>query len=266
MRIHHATVAKAKKFQITLAVESNEIVATSKTGTRLASGLQGNKVLEDAITKLTGKAAKGSVKATAVFGAEAVSNAINPKPAKKAKKAKKPVAKADPYEDAAKENGWKKTRWGFRNEDGETISEIDSRRVNAWQELCIEQGYDAEVDEEADEDSDADQGKSIVKSKYKQLYKPHKDKSGDDLSFRINDHVSREDDAGELKIDLDALRTFAKANDCWVPSYASFRSRTGGWNAGMARMNVANRLRARLRRIAKEQDRKIDIDKDIVWE
>lgn len=259
MKIHHATKAKAAKFKIVLSVEDNEVVATGKDGTRLAAGLQGNKVLEDAITRQTGKPAKGTPEGK--IAAKAA-----PKPGKTLDgydagamraasiAALKRSAEADPYETLAKEDGWKKTRWGFSKEGEESV------HADSWQALCQDQGLELETD-----DSDADQSKSIVKAKYKAKYKPTKDKCGDELSFRIHDHVSREDDAGELKVNLDLLRNFAKANECWVPAYASLRSRTGAWNAGMARMNIANRLRARLRRIAKEQGRPFNIDKDIVW-
>lgn len=219
MRIHHATIAKAKKFKITLTIEDNEVVATGPKGERLASGLQGNKVLEEAITKLTGKPAKG---------------AVPKKPAaKKAVKTLRGTKPAPFVEDEDEEGGEQETD---------------------------------EIEAEAADDSDADQGRSIVKAKYKQLYKPHKDKSGDQLSFRINEHVSYEDDeTGEMRVSLDALRRFAEANKCWVETYSRLRSRTGGWNAGMARMNVANRLRAKLRKIEKDEGRKVNIDKDVVW-
>ena len=219
MRIHHATLAKAKKFKITLTIEDNEVVATGPKGERLASGLQGNKVLEEAITKLTGKPAKG---------------AVPKKPAVKTLRGTKPAPFVeDEDEDEDEEGGEQETD---------------------------------EIEAEAADDSDADQGRSIVKSKYKQLYKPHKDKSGDQLSFRINEHVSYEDDeTGEMRVSLDALRRFAEANKCWVETYSRLRSRTGGWNAGMARMNVANRLRAKLRKIEKDEGRKVNLDKDVVW-
>lgn len=206
MRIHHATTAKAKKFQITLTVEDNEIVATGKTGVRLAAGLQGNKVLEDAITKQTGKVAKGAVKAK-VPNFEANHDAITKAIARKvkAKKAAKPAPHSE---------------------------------------------EEAELD--AEDESDADQSKSIVKAKYKQLYKPNKDKCGDPLSFEINAHVTVEDDeTGEKRVSKKLLRAFAEANGCWVPAYGSFVSRTGGWNSGMAVMNVGNRLRAKVRQAAK---------------
>lgn len=243
MRIHHATAAKAKKFQITLTVEDNEIVATGKTGTRLASGLQGNKVLEDAITRQTGKPAKGAVK---LLDTTALGKAI-------ARTAPKPVVPADPFEEAAKEDGWKKSRWGFSKEGEESI------RAASWQALCEAAGIEVETDEEGTGT------KSVVKAKYKAKYKPTKNRCGDELSHRMNEHCSREDDAGDMRIDLDALRKFAKANECWVESYASLKSRVGTFNGGMAMMNVNNRLRARLRKIAKEQERAFDIDKDISW-
>lgn len=208
MRIHHATVAKAKKFQITLTVEDNEIVATGKTGTRLAAGPQGNKVLEDAITRQTGKVAKG-VKPTA----DTIKAAL-----KRVRRVNKPAPHS------------------------EEEAELDN--------------------EEADEETGT---KSVVKAKYKIKYKPTKNRCGDELSHHMNEHCSREDDDGEVKINLDALRKFAKANECWVESYASFKSRTGGWNGGFAMMNTNNRLRARLRRIEKEEGRPFDINKDIVW-
>lgn len=237
MRIHHATLAKAKKFHITLTIEDNDIVATSKTGVRLASGPQGNKVLEDAITKATGKPPKGNAhKLTQVGTTAKQADAV---------KAAKPVVKADRFEEAAKADGWKKTRWGFSKE-GE-----DSVQADSWEALCEDQGIEVGTDE-PDDDSDADQSRSIVKAKYKERYKPTKDKCGDDLSFRINDHVTVEDDeTGENRVSKKLLREFAEANGCWKPSYGSLVSRTGGWNAGMARMNVANILRGKIRKAEK---------------
>lgn len=207
MKLHHATLAKAKKFGIALTIEENEVVAT-KGGVRLAAGLQGNKVLEDAITKATGKPAKGGTPAARV-----VPGAV-----------RKPRAK----------------------------------KVVEQDEEGADEALEIEVEEETG-------GKSVVKAKYKAQYKPTKNRCGDELSHRMNEHCSREADDGEMKINLDALRKFAKANGCWVEGYASFKSRTGGWNGGFAMMNTNNRLRAKLRRLEKEEGRKFDIDKDIMW-
>lgn len=98
---------------------------------------------------------------------------------------------------------------------------------------------------EADEDGgegDEDAGKSIVKRKYKQAYRPFKHTCGDDLSQLITKHLKVVDDeTGEERIDEDRLARFAKANDVWVSDYRNL-------NVGMRRMNIANRLRAKVRK------------------
>src|SRR5882672_7948708 len=53
MKVHHNTAKKARTHGITLNVLENEIVA-SKNGTTLASGPQGNLVLDQAIARLNG--------------------------------------------------------------------------------------------------------------------------------------------------------------------------------------------------------------------
>lgn len=248
MRIHHATAAKAKKFQITLTVEDNEIIATSKVGVRLAAGLHGNKVLEDAITRMTGKVAKGAKLAEIVQNEIAAARAIKP--------AKVPAV-VDEYETAAKEEGWKKSRWGF-SKDGE-----ESIRANNWADLCGQAGIEVEIDELDAEDEETGT-RSIVKSKYKERYKPTKHRCGDELGDKVTAHVLRENDDGEMRIDVAALRKFSKANGVWVEGYASFKSRTGAANTGMMRMNVLNRLRAKIRHAMKE-DPKLDVNKFVVW-
>lgn len=203
MKIHHATRTKAAKFKINMYIVEGHVVASDRDGKELASGLQGNKVLEDAITKLTGKPAKGKSRTAAEVLAG------------------KPVLK----------------------------------RVRKASTPKVE-------DDETGEESDGDEGqsRSIVKAKYRALYKPHKDRSGDDLSHKVNQHVSREDDAGGMKVDLMALRKFAKANGTWVEGYASLKSRTGGWNSGQAVMNTNNRLRAKIR-----QGKKAGEEFEIKW-
>lgn len=236
MRIHHATIAKAKKFQITLTVEDNEVVATNKKGERLASGLQGNKVLEDAITRATGKPAKG--------------------------KDAKPTKAVSEHEKLARAEGWVprsiKKGGGFVCKGGTADADEDCEDSNAetWEALCIEQ----ELIEDPADDGEETGTKSVVKAKYKAKYKPTKNRCGDALSHRMNEHCSRENDAGEMRIDLGALRKFAKANGVWVEGYASLKSRTGTFNGGMAMMNVNNRLRAKIRQAAKREEKF-----DIVW-
>jgi len=98
---------------------------------------------------------------------------------------------------------------------------------------------DGEV--EAGDEEEENEGGSLVKKKYKQAYRPFHDRCGDDLSQQISDHVTVEDEDGNVRIDRVLLRRFAKANDVWADRYNDL-------NNGMARMNIANRLRARIRK------------------
>ena len=202
MRIHHNTLKKAKNFKIELRVEQDEVVAYAKDGTRLAVGLQGNKVLEEAITKQTGKPAKCD--------------------RTKAPTANKVKRRGTPLMVDA-------------DEAGEEPSDEDL-------------GDMGDVNDE--ETSEADQRKSGVKHKYKERYKPFHGRCGDDLAEQITEHVTVETEDGP-KVGKAELRRFAEANGCWVPAYSNMTSRTGNWNAGMARMNVSNRLRALIRRAEK---------------
>ncbi len=227
MKVHHNTLKKAAKFKIVLTVEDNEVVATNKDGVRLASGLQGNKVLEEAITRLTGHVAKAEQAPRAAKSAKAEKSAKAPK-AKKAKKSAK--------QKACEAAGWMKTRGGFKQE-GE---EEPSSEAKNWDELFHELVEAGELD--------AADVRSGVKEKYKERYKPFKGRCGDDLADRISEHVSD----GDGKTDKAALERFAKANDAWRPVYGTMMTNRGVWNAGMARMNVANILRGKVRRAQKD--------------
>jgi hypothetical protein len=107
---------------------------------------------------------------------------------------------------------------------------------------------DVEADEDillgSEEDEDADEeeeGKEIVKKKYKERYRPHHMTCGDELAQLISAHVAVEGEDGTSRIDVTKLRAFARANGCWDPKYAHL-------NVGMQRMNIANRLRAKVRK------------------
>jgi hypothetical protein len=123
----------------------------------------------------------------------------------------------------------KKAKAKRRVEDDEESDE-DADELDAEEER---------IDDEVEEDEEED--KEVVKKKYRERYKPFKMTCGDDLAKQITQHVSRQNDDGELRIDPVKLRTFARANDCWDPRYS-------GLNVGMQRMNVANRLRAKVRK------------------
>lgn len=183
-RIHHATTKRAARVGIKLVVEDNEIVALAGNR-RLASGLQGNKVLDEAIAKLNGAVAK---------------------PARK-----RAVDETEEVDDA------------------EAVDEN-------------EEDEEAEEAEEAGEDDEADEdGKSVVKRRYKQAYRPFRNTCGDDLSGQISNHLKVQGDNGRMYIDEQKLVRFARANGVWRPEYAHL-------NVGMRRMNLANRLRTRIKK------------------
>lgn len=229
IKIHHQTAKKAKAHQIELTVEDGEIVA-SQNGVRLAAGLAGNVVLQQALNRLGGDAVK-EIKA--------------PK-AKAPKKAKEVSA----YEVAAREEGWKPVRKGGFKQTDVDAEEGGTSDAETWAALCDEQDIEIEGQDDAEGDDEEGETKSIVKPKYRALYRPHKNTNGDGLAAQLRDYLTYEDDeTGETRIDGALLKRFAVANGCWVESYSSLK------NVGMRRMNCANRLRAKLR---KDPEFKID--------
>jgi len=101
----------------------------------------------------------------------------------------------------------------------------------------------SEEDESNDSESsdeDSDEGKSIIKAKYKTRYRPFKMTCGDDISQLVTKHVTVDLGKDGKHVDRSKLEHFAKLNSCWDAKYASL-------NVGMVRMNVANRLRAKVR-------------------
>lgn len=102
--------------------------------------------------------------------------------------------------------------------------------------------------EDEDEGDEEDASKSIVKRKYKKMYRPNRNTCGDELSSLITSHVrTLKGEDGKLRVDPKKLVRFAKANDVWVPGYADL-------NVGQQRMNIGNRLRA-----------KVEAGHDVVW-
>lgn len=93
--------------------------------------------------------------------------------------------------------------------------------------------------EEADKllDGDAPASKSVVKSRYRELYRPFNHTNGDDVGKRLTAAVINSDGS----INRDKLRKVAELNGVWNGRYEDN-------NVGMARMNVGNRLRAKVRK------------------
>lgn len=224
-KIHHNTAKKARAHKIDLIVEDNEIVA-SKSGVRLASGLQGNKVLEDAIAKLIAQHPANQK-------IQAVKVAKLAPAAKPAKAPKAPKAKPSAAELAATEEGWKALRGGgfIKKEEGE---ESENSEAASWTELCEEQGIEVESE-----------GGSIIKSKYKAIYNQSavKGTCGDDLAARLREYLMVDTEEGP-RVDKKLMKRFAEANGCWIAAYGSMKN-------GLVRMNVVNRLRAKVRKAAK---------------
>lgn len=100
---------------------------------------------------------------------------------------------------------------------------------------------DEDEDEEGEEGETDEDGRSVVKRRYKTKYRPFKMTCGDDLARQISSHVMVKDEIGKLRIDPPKLKRFAQANGVWQRAYNDL-------NVGMRRMNIANRLRAAVRK------------------
>lgn len=208
MKIHHNTIKKAKAHGIVLTVEDNEVIA-SKDGVRLASHMSGTVALQTAIDKLS---KSGDLP-------------LAPKSAKAPKAAKS--KKQSAAEVAARDAGWTGKGGNFSNVDEDNASDAKN-----WAALCAEQEIEVEGN---------DEGKSIVKRKYRAMYRPHHNTNGDELAQLMREHLEYVDESDEIKIDAALLKRFAQANECWMPEYSKL-------NVGQQRMNVGNRLRAKVRK------------------
>ncbi len=123
-------------------------------------------------------------------------------------------------------------------------SKTGAKRVS--RETLDEFLADAEQAMSDAEDEEPSEGRSVVKRSYKQRYRPFKSTCGDDVAAAVRRHLEIKTEEG-LRIDPVKLQTFAKANDCWQDRYEQL-------NVGMRRMNVVNRLRAKIKK-----------GHDIVW-
>lgn len=77
---------------------------------------------------------------------------------------------------------------------------------------------------------------SVVPADFRVRYKEHSGSCGDELSVRLRKATA----AADGSIDIEKLKRLAKANGCWDERYENL-------NAGLARMNCGNRLRALVR-------------------
>ena len=114
------------------------------------------------------------------------------------------------------------------------LKRVSADLVDEFHSLVEEiEEHSADLDE-----NDEAPSRSIVKKSYKRAYKPFHQTCGDDFAGLLRQHLEIVTEEGK-RIDPDRLERFAKANDCWVPGYANL-------NVGQRRMNVGNRLRAKV--------------------
>src|SRR5262245_54259772 len=91
---------------------------------------------------------------------------------------------------------------------------------------------------------DGDRMSGIIADKYALRYREHGGSSGDELAKRLRGYLFFTAKNGRERMDRAKLVRFAKANGMWDEKYARL-------NDGQVRMNVSNKVRARLRRGAK---------------
>ena len=122
--------------------------------------------------------------------------------------------------------------------DGAEEAGVEDAEAEAHEAKAVE---DATSGEDGDEIEDGDEGKSIIKRRYKTAYKPFKMTNGDEIAEQLSKVLKVEGDDGKLRIDPERLEAFARNNGLWDERYARL-------NVGMRRLNVGNKLRAKVRK------------------
>lgn len=134
----------------------------------------------------------------------------------------------------------------FTLKQGRTLLADDETLTACWDAYCEQQGESDEgsndqVENGEDHEDEEKETRSIVKPVFRARYKPHSHTCGDELTGELREYLQVEDKEGNVAIDAAKLKRFAKANGCWVDTYAAL-------NNGQVRMNVGNRIRAKLRK------------------
>lgn len=140
------------------------------------------------------------------------------------------------------EQGAKKPRGGNRKALRDSVKEEEDGDDNVEDGENFS-GEGGEDQDEEDEDDGAEGSKSIIKRKYKTKYRPFKQTNGDDLVQSIATHLKTltNPNTGKPMVDPAKLEKFARLNNVWQDGYAYL-------NVGMRRLNVGNRLRAKVRK------------------
>ncbi len=114
---------------------------------------------------------------------------------------------------------------------------LGTKRVSAAEVEEFRALVEAHASDEQNDD-EAPASRSVVPMVYKARYKAHQNSCGDELATRLRDYL-RDPDTQEVS--FVKLHAFAVANDCWVERYHQL-------NIGQQRMNVGNRLRAKVKK------------------
>lgn len=123
---------------------------------------------------------------------------------------------------------------------------IEMIEERAYENECeFDEALESFEEDNAQEGDEGDEGetKSIIKHKYRVAYKPHKYTCGDEITVMVREKFMTVDtgENNRKNMNMKAFIRFAKANDCWSDSYSAL-------NNGMQRMNVVNRLRAKVKK------------------
>lgn len=234
-RPHHATIAKAAKLGFVIHGEANDAVYTL---TSADTGI----TLSHADATVAVEAAKLARMLHVEHGLKVEQNGGE----WVIKKGRRILGSGETLEAAweaaqdklaprgkAKEGAPKRARKVRDEDEGEGDEETDE-----------DEGDEPDAEAE-DEEAEGEAGKSIVKRKYRELYKPHKSTCGDEFQAAMREHLEYDftNEKGKVvtRIDTEKLRALAEANDVWNDKYARL-------NPGQQRMNVGNRLRAKIKK------------------
>lgn len=230
LTIHHATAKKAAKANVELRIDGQSVVAT--TGPVVISAADAATALTDALTARMLAAEYPRLSWSIKGGIFLI------------KQGKATLASGDTLTGA-----WElaaETLGGGGEDQGDEEGDEDSGDADEGADDAT--GADDEAD--ADEDEDEDLRRSVIKAKYKKRYQPFKGRCGSSFADKLSTHVANEDGG----VDFTKLVRFAEANGVWKDSYAKLKTKDGGPNFGMMRMNVGNRCNGLIKK-----------GKEIIW-
>lgn len=121
-------------------------------------------------------------------------------------------------------------------DDTEPVLQIPKRGVNGTK--ALEQAVMAMTVTEVPTLAPEDIAKSVVKAHYREKYKANGFNCGDIVADELKEYCNKLR-GSRLVVDLERLKEVALENGVWDERYAAL-------NAGLARMTIGNRLRAKI--------------------